>query len=678
MSYGKDIIGVNRESIPTPDIARQWDHLKNVADSIPNRQSCDVGILIGYNCAQALAPREVISGEGNKPFAVRTDLGWSMVGAADQTQAKIADSPYGYSHRVETREIVCPTSENSRNVQFTIRTQIKEELCPFQPDQLLQALEKDFHAVEADTCKPRSLDDTQFLKIVGDSFHQDNEGFCTMPLPFKTKPGANRSLDVAKKRMALLEKKFEKNPAFKREYEMFMSDILSKKEAEAVPKEEANNQNSWYMPHFGVHHPKKPDKIRVVFDGSARTGGVCLNDHLLQGPDSLNCLVGVLLRFRREKVALMGDIERMFHQFRVNYEDRDWLRFLWYDEEGKLAHFRMKVHLFGATSSPGCATFGLRKLAEVHSTPEEASQVAKLFIQTDFYVDDGITSVPSSAAAVSLIEHATKICAQGNVRIHKIISNDKGVLATVPESERAKELHSLDLSQETLPTTRTLGVGWCTDSDSFQFHMNLKEQPATRRGILSIIASVYDPLGFVAPYLLQGKQILQELCKQKSTWDEELDKGILVKWKIWKEGLPKLSELQIARCYHHGDYASTDLIQEIHHFSDASATGYGQCSYLRTVYPNGSVTCALVMGKARVTPLKVTTIPRLELQAAVTSIKISKLLQEELHLADAGIGEHFWTDSRVVLGGIMCCQRRTRLTMRPEDFPHLSYWNLTG
>ena len=134
-----------------------------------------MGILIGYNCAQALAPREFISGEGNEPFAVRTDLGWSMVGAADKTHTKMADTPNGYSHRVETREITCPTNENSQNVQFTTVTQIKEEMGPFQSDQLLHAPGKDLHTVEADTCKPQSLDDKQFINIEGDNFHQDDE-----------------------------------------------------------------------------------------------------------------------------------------------------------------------------------------------------------------------------------------------------------------------------------------------------------------------------------------------------------------------------------------------------------------------------------------------------------------------------------------------------------------------
>ena len=84
-----------------------------------------------------------------------------------------------------------------------------------------------------------------------------------------------------------------------------------------------------YIPHHGVYHPKKPNKLRVVFDCSAKHQNESLNDHLLTGPDLLNNLTGVLHRFREHPVAIVGDIERMFNQFHVNEEHRDYLRFLW-------------------------------------------------------------------------------------------------------------------------------------------------------------------------------------------------------------------------------------------------------------------------------------------------------------------------------------------------------------
>ena len=105
----------------------------------------------------------------------------------------------------------------------------------------------------------------------------------------------------------------------------------------------------WYIPHQGVYHHQKPGKIRVVFDTSARYGTTALNEHLLVGPDLTNGLAGVLLRFRKNPIAVTCDVEKMFHRFHVNKDDRNYLRFLWWedgDTSRQPQEYRMKVHLF--------------------------------------------------------------------------------------------------------------------------------------------------------------------------------------------------------------------------------------------------------------------------------------------------------------------------------------------
>ena len=123
----------------------------------------------------------------------------------------------------------------------------------------------------------------------------------------------------------------------------------------------------WYIPDHGVYHNKKPEKLRVVFDSSAHFRGTSLNSELFQGPDLTNNLVGVMIRFRQDQVAVMGDIQSMFHQVPVPVADRDLLRFLWWpsgDLNQELTEYRMTVHLCGAVSSPSCANFEIRKSAE--------------------------------------------------------------------------------------------------------------------------------------------------------------------------------------------------------------------------------------------------------------------------------------------------------------------------
>ena len=156
------------------------------------------------------------------------------------------------------------------------------------------------------------------------------------------------------KRLKSTRRTLDKNPVMKEQYFSFMQKIFINDHAEIVPQEDLRPDNvCWYLPHFGVYHPKKKDKIRVVFNSAAESNGVFLNKLLLSGPDLTINLLGVLLRFRQDPVALVGDIEQMFHSFKVTEEFRDFLRFLWYkynDPNGAITEYRMKVHIFGNTS----------------------------------------------------------------------------------------------------------------------------------------------------------------------------------------------------------------------------------------------------------------------------------------------------------------------------------------
>ena len=123
------------------------------------------------------------------------------------------------------------------------------------------------------------------------------------------------------KRLESLRRRLLRDEKYHNDYRRFFEDIIGRGDAEEVPPEDLHKEGAWYIPHHGVYHPKKPEKIRVVFDCSARFFGTSLNDHLLQGPDLMNSLAGILCRFRQKPVAFMCDIEKMFHQFRVNVDD---------------------------------------------------------------------------------------------------------------------------------------------------------------------------------------------------------------------------------------------------------------------------------------------------------------------------------------------------------------------
>ena len=136
-----------------------------------------------------------------------------------------------------------------------------------------------------------------------------------------------------------------------------MQKILERQHASHVPDNERTPTPGkvWYLPHLDVYHPKKPDQVRVVFDCRALYNSQSLNKNVLQGPDQLNSLIGVLTSFSKEDVALTCDMKQMFHSFHITTSHRDFLHFLWFennDLDGAISEFRMNVHLFGAVSSP--------------------------------------------------------------------------------------------------------------------------------------------------------------------------------------------------------------------------------------------------------------------------------------------------------------------------------------
>ena len=433
-AYTRHYIPLDRSHIPTNETAKRWAHLKSIVDELPPLKNCDVGLLIGYDCAQALAPRQVITGEEQEPYAQKTDLGWSIVGCSKPSND--LDYVSGYSHRVAVKQIHTVT-----------------------PADAVRLLESDFSDSTQDD-KRTSQDDLLLLKKLEGGIQQDEEGYYEMPLPFKSRPQLPDNKRLAIIRLGHLKRKMDRDEKYHHHYSKFMSEVIENGEAEKVVSEPAFG-SSWYIPHHGVYSNQKPDKIRVVFDCSARYGGTCLNEHLLTGPDLTNGLAGVLLRFRQHPVALMCDIQRMFHRFRVHPDDRDFLRFLWWehgDTRQEPTEYRMKVHLFGAASSPGCANYGLRHLARQH---EAEFPRASRFIERNFYVDDGVISVESTAAANSLVKEVEELCARGNLHLHKFISNDRSVIDNIPPLKRVVNMRGPDMSFDELPIERALGIHWC-------------------------------------------------------------------------------------------------------------------------------------------------------------------------------------------------------------------------
>ena len=392
----------------------------------------------------------------------------------------------------------------------------------------------------------------------------------------------------------------------------------------------------------------KPEKLRIVFDCAASVGGISLNKEVLQGPDFTNNLVGVLLRFREEPVAVMRGIEGKFHQVRVSPKDRDALRFLWWIKiGGEVEVYRMCVHLFGGVWSPSCASFALRRVAEDPRTefPDETIQT----VLKNFYGDDCLKSVGTTDRAINIVDGLCKLLALAGFRLTKWISNDRKVLEAIPVQERAKADKDLDLDHGLLPIERALGIHWNTETDHFGVQVKEKQRELTRRGLLSVVSSVYDPMGLVCPFVVRAKMIFQDECKYSKEWDDPLSPENEVRW--WLEELPLLGQFRDVRCVLPAEFGRPV------NFCDASLAAYGlSVSYLRAVNAEGKVHCSLLLGKSRLAPIRQMTIPRLELSAAVIAVRMDRMLSRELTLEVQD--SVFWTDSMIVLQYIYSRSKR--------------------
>ncbi|XP_061128960.1 uncharacterized protein LOC133150443 isoform X1 [Syngnathus typhle] len=322
----------NRDEIPTPEAALHHPHLKSIANEIPALDdNAQILLLLGRDILRIHKVRQQINGPGDTPFAQRLDLGWVLVG--DVCLGKV-HKPIIHSYKTNVLEDGRPSlfrpCTSHINLKQATSPSFVNGLSHSSPDDSLGLTV--FARTDNDDKRAFSIEDEQFIKIMNDQVFQDECNSWVAPLPFKTpRPPLSNNREQAMTRLSSLKRTLERKPKMKEQFVTFMQKIFDNNHAEPAPPLQKGRE-CWYLPMFGVYHPRKPGQIRVVFDSSAQSNGLPLNNVLLTGPDLNNSLIGVLIRFRREKIAVMADIEQMFHCFVVREDHRDYLRFLWFRE----------------------------------------------------------------------------------------------------------------------------------------------------------------------------------------------------------------------------------------------------------------------------------------------------------------------------------------------------------
>ncbi|XP_028418887.1 uncharacterized protein LOC114544440 [Dendronephthya gigantea] len=463
-------------------------------------------------------------------------------------------------------------------------------------------------------------------------------------VPWKgNRPVLANNYETALKRLENTEKRLLRTESLGASY----SDIIrSYKEKAYIRKVNQDEEMSpvgqvWFLPHFPVCRPdKETTKTRIVFDASAKHQGVSLNDMILPGPKLQSNLFDVLLRFRRYAVAMVCDIREMYLQIRIPTEDRSYFRFLWRDlgTDRRPEVYEFERVVFGDTSAPFRAQY---------VTPENARQYKEIYplaaevIEKSTYRDDSLDWTRTDEEAIELYEQLNKLWNLAGMDPRKWVSNSHRVLERIPSEKRAEKV---DLDQGNIPTIKTLGVLWLAEDDVFSFRVEAVLEPKfTKRTLLSQVSKVFDPLGFVSPFVVSAKIIFQELWVQGIGWDDPIENDVYRQAKSWLDGLKDLESLRIPRCIE----LNKERSPTVHTFADASKVAYGAVSYLRVENPNGEIRTHMIASKTRVAPLKPVSIPRLELLAAVLGLRLTLAIARALNLSISDA--RFWCDSMNVL-----------------------------
>ena len=433
-----------------------------------------------------------------------------------------------------------------------------------------------------------------------------------------------------------------------------------------------------YIAHNAVVRPeKKSTPIRIVFNSSASFKGHTLNDYWYKGPDLLNNLFGVVLRFRENAVAICGDIRKMYHMVAIPASDQHVHRFLWRNfETGREPDTCVKTVLaFGDRPAPTMAITAMRKTAKLM---QDVKPKAAKTIINNAYVDDICDSAVNAYEAKTLTSDVDQVLATGGFQVKKRTSN-----VALDSKESSEEVV---LGGET-HAEKVLGTVWLPKEDKFSFKIKIElarvnDQSTvipvklTKRQILSKLTGIFDPIGAGAAVLIKPKIAMQQLWQIGLGWDEEVPPNERIKWLALFEEMTALNDVEFDRCLTPpGADGNPSLVV----FCDASRLAFGACAYARWKLVDGNFGTRFVAAKARVAPLKELTIPRLQLQAAVLGSRLGKSILQESRFNFKRV--RCLSDSRIALAWIKgetrsfkpfvsCRAAEIQSNSAPEDWSH--------
>ena len=401
-----------------------------------------------------------------------------------------------------------------------------------------------------------------------------------------------------------------------------------------------------YIPHFPVFKTDSATtKMRIVYDASARVSSeaLSLNDCLHTGPNLMQDLTGILLKFRTHRIALTADIEKAFLQIELNNQDRDATRFLWLKDIHKsvnsvdnLEAYRFCRVLFGAAPSP----FLLNATIRYHLNEKDNWKTKDL--TENMYIDNVVTGTNCDDKALEYYSLSRSYLQEAGMNLRQWTSNST-----------ALNLRAQEDNAHAAQTTNILGLTWNSTNDmlSLSLEKRIRKSEAitklTKRSTISFASKLFDPLGYVEPITVKAKIMIQDLWKQNLSWDENVPSENKDQWLNWISNISNLTSVEIPRPY----LLTSISNRQLHIFCDSSQLAYGAVAYLRGM-SGAEIYTAFTIAKTRVAPIKTQNLPRLKLLAALLGAQLSEYLTKTLQLTKTKCEVIYWSDSQTVLSWI--------------------------
>ncbi|XP_029176084.1 uncharacterized protein LOC114944355 [Nylanderia fulva] len=591
-----------------------WPHLRGLQLADPDPSSAhQIHLLIGADLYGALLIGDIRHGPPGTPTAQSTLFGWILSGPTGPTDAT---HPPADVHNCVVEDDLAPVIQ-----QFWTDETISDSKPPLTEDE--QRCEQHFAATHK----------------------RDVHGRYVVRLPFKngSPPSIGESFQITSVLHAKLTNRLSRQSEIRTLYHAFLADYEELGHMTQIKPSTSNLSDAAYIPHHAVlREHSTTTKLRVVFNASCRTSnGTSLNDHLMIGPKLQQDLAAIVLRWRLFQYVYTADIAKMYRQISVHHEDRDYQRILWQPPGcAHINHYQLNTVTYGTACAPYLA---MRVLQQLNEEDGHEFPLAQTIFRDSIYVDDTLFGADEISDAIKTRDQLIALMKRGQFDLRKWTANSSELLADIPLDRRQS-----DLAIKSDDSLKVLGLSWSPHTDSFCFKVSSGTSGAnTKRSVLSLIAKLYDPLGWASPVVITAKILLQELWLAKIDWDDPLPPDLLQHWISYYSDLPKLETIKIPRWT--GSHRD-NLGMELHGFADASKRAYAAMVYLRVLRSFDDVQITLLCAKTKVAPLKTLSIPRLELNAAVLLSRLIKWIYRSFNLSNVPV--YGWTDSTVTLAWI--------------------------